>query len=64
MSYLGNKDKNMIVDGEYENKRVKCVVCDKDIHIDDFGGITQKGTYCSSITCLEAISLEPPSRID
>ena len=33
-------------------KRVKCIYCGKNIHINDFGGITKNGLFCNKFFCL------------
>lgn len=37
-------------------KRVKCKVCEKDIHIDHFAGVVNGDFYCDSILCLLTLS--------
>lgn len=36
----------------YEDIKVKCIYCKKPIHINRFGGITQKGLFCNNTLCL------------
>lgn len=38
--------------------RVKCIYCDKPIHIDFFAGICKKGMFCKSTSCLIKLTKE------
>ena len=35
-----------------KSKRVKCIYCKRDIHIDKFAGINKKGLFCNRTLCL------------
>jgi len=35
-----------------KQKRVRCIYCDKPIHIDKFGGIKRDGLFCNRLSCM------------
>ncbi len=39
-------------DKEIKGKRVKCIYCGEDIHIDKFAGMNKKGLFCNRTLCL------------
>ncbi|MHA2019029.1 MAG: hypothetical protein ACTSXY_12245 [Promethearchaeota archaeon] len=41
-----------------KNKRVRCIYCDKPIHIDNFAGVCKKGFICGNSVCLMKLAQE------
>ena len=41
-----------------QDKRIKCIYCNKPIHIDNWAGVTKKGFVCANSNCLLALSIE------
>jgi len=47
-----------VVIKDINKKRVKCVYCGKEIHIDRWAGVNKKGFICNNICCLMELSKE------
>jgi hypothetical protein len=41
-----------------EDKKVKCIYCNQDIHIDNWAGVNKKGMFCKNISCLMQLAKE------
>ena len=35
-----------------KDRRVKCIYCNKPIHISKFGGMNKRGMFCNDTLCL------------
>jgi hypothetical protein len=41
-----------------KDRRIKCIYCDKPIHIDNFAGVCKKGFICGNSVCLMKLAQE------
>lgn len=41
-----------------KDRRIKCIYCNKPIHIDNFAGIIKKGFLCGNSVCLMKLAQE------
>ena len=44
--------KELDLEHSKKDRRVKCIYCGENIHIDKFAGMNKKGLFCNNIFCL------------
>ena len=44
-----------------QNKKIKCIYCNKPIHIGKLGGVSKSGWFCNDTFCLMKLAKEVKS---
>ena len=50
--------KNKTLKEKKNDKRIRCIYCNKPIHIDNFVGVCKKGFICGNSVCLMKLAQE------